>query len=330
MGRPFVAFRRSGNKAAPMKIAAAFIYWIIVAVWLAVLATVVIFYFRKGRTFGTTRMLLAVIAIDTIRNISENVYFGLYFDAQFGFLPTAFIQVLGQPTFLIIPKILNVAAGATVMSILLLRWLPEAIGERKLLELDADVQRELATIDGMTGLLNRRHFLVAAEVERERFQRYRRPLSMMMIDIDAFKAINDQFGHDVGDEVIIKVASACRGHIRSTDLIARLGGEEFALLLPETNLKDAGDLAERLREAVSTLSVDGDDGLVSPTVSIGVSEAVQGAPIANLMKQADIALYEAKQAGRNRVCSFDRSRVIQIGARLPPARAAQNISQIAG
>jgi hypothetical protein len=76
-----------------MKIAAAVIYWIIVAVWIAVLATVVIFYFRKGRTFGTTRMLLAVIAIDTLRNISENVYFGLYFDAQFGFLPAAFIQV---------------------------------------------------------------------------------------------------------------------------------------------------------------------------------------------------------------------------------------------
>ena len=170
-------------------------------------------------------MLLAVVAVDTVRNIAENVYFGMYFDAQFGFLPPALVGALGQPVFLIMPKILNVAAGGIVLFILLLRWLPEAMSERSRLELDADVQRKLATTDGMTGLLNRRCFLAKAEVERERFQRYRRPLSMLMIDIDAFKSINDRFGHDAGDEVIVKVASVCRGLTRSTDLIARLGGD---------------------------------------------------------------------------------------------------------
>ena len=299
-----------------MKLAAALIYWVIVAVWLVVLTTVVVCYFRKGRTFGATRMLLAVVGIDTLRNIAENIYFGLYFDAQYGFLPSALIDALGQPIFLIIPKILNVASGALVMSILLLRWLPEAVNERKILQLDADVQRELATIDSMTGLPNRRQFFVAAEVERERSRRYRRPLSMLMIDIDAFKSINDSLGHDFGDQVIVMVANVCRGLIRSTDLIARLGGDEFALLLPETGLKDAADLAERLREAVSKITVA--DGVFTPTVSIGVSEAAYGTPISDLLKQADVALYDAKQAGRNRVGLFDLGHVSHIGTRSSP------------
>jgi diguanylate cyclase (GGDEF)-like protein len=298
-----------------MKLAAALIYWVIVAVWLAVLATVVVFYFRKGRTFGATRMLLAVVAIDTLRNIAENVYFGLYFDAQYGVLPSALIALLGQPTFLIIPKILNVTSGGLVMSILLLRWLPEAVDERKLLQLDADVQRKLATIDSMTGLPNRRQFFVAAEVERERSRRNLRPLSVLMIDIDAFKSINDDFGHDVGDKVIVMVADVCRVLIPGAGVIARLGGEEFALLLPETGLKDAHDLAERLREAVSKIIVAEADGLFTPTVSIGVSEAADGASISDLLKQADVALYDAKQAGRNKVSLFDPARVRQIGAR---------------
>jgi len=297
-----------------MKLAAALIYWVVVAVWLAVMVTVIVFYFRKGRTFGTTRMLLAVVSIDTLRNITENTYFGLYFDAQYGFLPSSLIDLLGQPIFLIIPKILNVAAGGIVMSILLLRWLPQAVNERKLLQLDADIQRKLATIDSMTGLLNRRQFFVAAEVERERSRRYRRPLSILMIDIDAFKSINDNFGHDVGDKVIVMVANVCQSLIRSTDLIARLGGEEFALLLTETGLKDAGDLAERLRGAVSKISVAEAD-FFTPTVSIGVSEAADGTPISDLLKRADVALYDAKQAGRNRVGLFDPARVRPIAAR---------------
>jgi diguanylate cyclase (GGDEF)-like protein len=298
-----------------MKLAAALIYWVIVAVWLAVVVTVVVFYLRKGRTFGTTRMLLAVVAIDTLRNIAENIYFGLYFDAQYGFLPSSLIDLLGQPIFLIIPKILNVVAGGLVMSILLLRWLPEAVNERKILQLDADFQRKLATIDSMTGLLNRRQFFVAAEVERERSRRYRRPLSLLMIDIDAFKSINDGFGHDVGDQVIVMVANVCRGLIRGADLIARLGGEEFALLMPETGLKDAADLAERLREAVSRITVAEADGVLAPTVSIGVAESADGTPIPDLLKRADVALYDAKQAGRNRVSLFDPARVRQTGAR---------------
>jgi GGDEF domain-containing protein len=203
-----------------MKIAAAFVYWVIVAVWLAVLAVVLVLYFRKVRAFGATRVLLAVVAIDTLRNIVENIYFGLYFDARYGFLPPALIDALGKPILLLGPKILNVVSGCLVMSILLLRWLPQAVRERAVMERDADFQRKLATIDSMTGLYNRRYFLSAAEVEQQRFQRYQRPLSMLMVDIDLFKSINDRFGHDVGDEVITKIAAVLQSETRGTDIVA--------------------------------------------------------------------------------------------------------------
>jgi diguanylate cyclase (GGDEF)-like protein len=252
-------------------------------------------------------MLLAVVSIDTLRNIVENIYFGLYFDAQYGFLPHALVDALGMPILLIVPKLLNIASGCLVMSILLLRWLPEAVRERDLLEREADVQRSLAMIDGMTGLFNRRHFLLAAEVERQRFQRHRRPLSLLMVDIDLFKSINDRFGHDVGDEVITRIAAALQRDARGTDVVARLGGEEFGLLLPDTPLEGAEILAERFRAAVSKIIVVRAAGMVSPTISIGVSEAAHGMSVLELMKEADIALYDAKQTGRNRTSSFERT-----------------------
>jgi diguanylate cyclase (GGDEF)-like protein len=291
-----------------MKLAAALIYWVIVAVWLTVLATVATFYFRKARGFGTTKLLLAVVAIDTVRNIVENIYFGMYFDAQYGLLPAWLVGALGTPALLIGPKLLNVASGCLVMSILLLRWLPEAIRERQFLELDADTQRKLATVDSMTGLYNRSYFLAAADVERQRFERYRRPLSMLMIDIDVFKAINDRYGHDVGDDVIVKIAVILRDETRGTDIVARLGGEEFGLLLPETTLGEAAQIAERLRVSIARIKFVRNGGLISPTISVGVSEAAHGRSIFDLMKEADLALYEAKQGGRDRVSLFDRSR----------------------
>ncbi|HEY5279646.1 MAG TPA: EAL domain-containing protein [Pseudolabrys sp.] len=113
-----------------MTLVAALIYWAIVALWLAVLATVVASYLRNPRAFGGTRLLLAVLAIDTIRNIVENVYFGLYFGAQYGLFPGAIVGVLGNPKFLIIPKVINVAAACVVLGLLLRRWLPMALRER--------------------------------------------------------------------------------------------------------------------------------------------------------------------------------------------------------
>ena len=106
-----------------MSLAAALIYWVIIALWLAVLGTVCVAYARNPRAFGTTRLLLAVVAIDTLRNVIENLYFGFYFGAQYGLFPGAIVGVLGNPNLLIIPKLINVAAACVVLGLLLMRWL---------------------------------------------------------------------------------------------------------------------------------------------------------------------------------------------------------------
>jgi diguanylate cyclase (GGDEF)-like protein len=287
-----------------MQLAAALIYWVIIAIWLTDLGTIAVFYMRNQRAFGTTRMLLAVIAIDTLRNVIENVYFGLYFGSSYGLFSRAIVDKLQNPIFLILPKFANVAAGLLVLGLLLGRWLPTAMRERRASEQIATGLRELAAVDGMTGLFNRSHFLVLADAEWNRFQRYRRPLSLLIIDIDHFKAINDCHGHDVGDRAIVQIANTCRDFKRKSDIAARLGGEEFALLLPETKVEDARIFAERLREVIEKQSLDESDFNVEVTVSIGVSEGGASYSIVDLLKQADLALYRAKRDGRNRVCAF--------------------------
>lgn len=109
-----------------MSLAAALIYWVIISIWLAVLGTVAVAYYRNPQTFGTTRLLLIVVSIDTVRNITENLYFGLYFGAQYGLFSASIVPVLGKPGFLIIPKLMNVIAASVVLGLLLLRrcrWL---------------------------------------------------------------------------------------------------------------------------------------------------------------------------------------------------------------
>src|SRR5437868_674685 len=113
-----------------MNLAAALIYWVIVVVWLAVLGAVAVAYLRDPRAFGATRLLLAVVAIDTARNIVENLYFGLYFGAQYGLFPGAIVGVLGNPSLLLIPKLINVGAACAVLGLLLMRWLPAALQEK--------------------------------------------------------------------------------------------------------------------------------------------------------------------------------------------------------
>jgi diguanylate cyclase (GGDEF)-like protein len=159
---------------------------------------------------------------------------------------------------------------------------------------------ERASIDVLSGLFNRRHFLEAAAGEWSRFDRYERPLSLMMLDIDLFKAINDRYGHDAGDQAIAHVAAICRGRKRASDVVARLGGEEFALLLPETSIDSAAVAAERLRAQIADapLVVAGEP--IRLTVSIGVAEADHRMDsFLTLMKEADAALYRAKHRGRN-------------------------------
>jgi diguanylate cyclase (GGDEF)-like protein/PAS domain S-box-containing protein len=127
-----------------MSLAAALIYWVIISLWLAVLATVCIAFVRNPRTFGTIRLLLSVLSIDTIRNIAENIYFGLYFGGQYGLFPASIVGVLGNPNYLILPKVMNVVAACAVLGLLALRWLPLAAKERA--EADADISLKGAAL----------------------------------------------------------------------------------------------------------------------------------------------------------------------------------------
>ena len=153
-------------------------------------------------------------------------------------------------------------------------------------------------------LYNRRHFMERAEQELSRAHRYGSPLSMLMLDIDHFKLINDRYGHKVGDTVLKAVADLSHATLRDVDILGRLGGEEFAVLLPETDQPAALDAAERLRETIANARIPLAGGEpVSFSVSIGVSSmgSVED-NIDALLNRADKALYEAKDGGRNRVC----------------------------
>ncbi|MDR3515804.1 MAG: sensor domain-containing diguanylate cyclase [Azospirillaceae bacterium] len=170
-------------------------------------------------------------------------------------------------------------------------------------EMEARLER-LATTDSLTGLLNRAQFFAIAATEIKRAQRHQRPIAVIMIDIDYFKRINDNHGHDVGDRTLKALAALCRGLVRDHDIVARLGGEEFGLLLPETEQRQALALADRLRVAIETASLD---GLATPiTISVGVADVRLGEMAVDAaLSRADQALYVAKRAGRNRAVHFE-------------------------
>ncbi len=164
-----------------------------------------------------------------------------------------------------------------------------------------DLER-LATTDSLTRLAIRRSFLQGAEAEFERSRRYQRELSVLMLDVDHFKRVNDSYGHEVGDRVLRILADTCRTSLRQQDLIGRYGGEEFIALLPETSIEVAMEACERLRRNVEALTVNSPQGPVKVTVSIGIATLNRATPsIGALINAADRALYEAKQKGRNRV-----------------------------
>ncbi|MEB3887070.1 diguanylate cyclase [Lyngbya sp. CCY1209] len=160
----------------------------------------------------------------------------------------------------------------------------------------------LATTDSLTGISNRRHLLTLAEREFQRAQRYRNPFSILMLDIDHFKSINDTYGHATGDEALKLMADVTRNALRQVDIFGRFGGEEFVVFLPETPLPDAVTVADRIREAIASVSVAMDDAAIRMTVSIGVATYQTEEPnLDTLLMRADKALYEAKQRGRDRV-----------------------------
>lgn len=161
----------------------------------------------------------------------------------------------------------------------------------------------LAITDDLTGLNSRRFFFELARKEFERSRRFDRPLVAIMLDLDIFKRVNDDFGHSIGDQALAALAEGCTRELREVDVIGRYGGDEFSILLPETDLAAGKEIAERLCAMVSDLTVETERGLIELTISLGVASLQPNCPnVEKLLDQADMALYDAKQSGRNQVC----------------------------
>jgi diguanylate cyclase (GGDEF)-like protein len=176
--------------------------------------------------------------------------------------------------------------------------------------LSADLQfskmmfKHLSETDEMTGLMNRRSFTEVIANEHIKSNRYNHAYSILMIDADGLKMINDEHGHEAGDKMITSLAKTLENCMRETDSLARHGGDEFIMLLPETSRSQAKDAAERIRKAVENTSFDMGGNLVKATVSIGVSSYPEDADNAeDVLSKADSALYKSKREGRNQVCS---------------------------
>lgn len=201
--------------------------------------------------------------------------------------------------------VLLFGAVMTVFAAMLLRRL---IGSMRSLAIAGQLLEEQANLDYLTSIPNRRFFMQQGTQELVRAQRYQRPLSLLVFDIDHFKSVNDRYGHEAGDHVLKAVAGAIQEMLRETDTQCRLGGEEFCVLLPETNCAEAIEVAERMREHVENLVIEQHENEhVSVTISVGIAElADQDKSLSALLARADRALYLSKRSGRN--CSnFDEA-----------------------
>ena len=174
--------------------------------------------------------------------------------------------------------------------------------------LEADLRRaqdklqKMATTDFLTGIANSRHFSETGAHEVQRARRYKRPLALLMIDLDHFKKLNDKYGHAIGDKILVAFAGICKKCLRKADIFGRLGGEEFAILLPETDINGGSKFAERLRVIVEKSKIKVESKPFHITVSIGVTELQpDDDQIDAALRRADDTMYEAKKRGRNQV-----------------------------
>lgn len=185
------------------------------------------------------------------------------------------------------------------------------ISDRKRLQLELEASearfRRLATVDMLTGAPNRRHFMHCLDAELARVKRHGARTCLVMFDADHFKRVNDTFGHGAGDEVLRALVATGQQQLRAPDILGRLGGEEFAVLLPDTSLEGALALAERFRQAVVDLRVAAGDASIRLTISLGVVALSTQDSTDSAMERADKALYRAKARGRNRVCGESES-----------------------
>ena len=198
--------------------------------------------------------------------------------------------------------------GAIIVSSIAI-WYSDSIKSSSLADLEKtkDQLNYLATVDPLTNTFNRRHFLELSERRIKRVQTSNGHASFLLFDIDHFKKINDEHGHIIGDQVLQGMALICMNNLRTEDILGRFGGEEFVILLPDTKLEDARNIAERLRRLIAETPIETDIGPIRTTISIGIAikEKSTALSIDQLLSRADRAMYRAKQAGRNRVIIWD-------------------------
>ncbi|WP_407702419.1 sensor domain-containing diguanylate cyclase [Vibrio algarum] len=178
-------------------------------------------------------------------------------------------------------------------------WVTRDINKRKLME---EQLIKLTREDPLTGLFNRRYFIESSDRELKLMRRYNKSLSLLTIDIDHFKSINDTFGHNIGDKALIFFTQICSDIVRNIDIVGRMGGEEFTILLIESNLDQASDIAHRILSTLAKKSMLHKD-IPSMSASIGVVQIEPKETLQSAMKRADKLLYTAKKNGRSRVCS---------------------------
>lgn len=201
--------------------------------------------------------------------------------------------------------ILYIWPASLVVAVILFannQFMLQMLRKQKHLVAARDEAEQMARVDVLTGLYNRRAFIELGDAAFVNAKRYKHPLSVLVLDLDFFKRINDTYGHGVGDSVIQKMAELIGLGVRESDISARIGGEEFAVVLIETDLSRGIDLAERLRKAVSTTIMDMGTGF---SASFGVAQMTpENKSLNALIVQADKALYEAKEGGRDRVVAY--------------------------
>ncbi|MEW5770960.1 MAG: diguanylate cyclase [Pseudomonadota bacterium] len=210
------------------------------------------------------------------------------------------IEGLGSPVFQPLADVINrMAEGVKLTQAELQHRIDDATKELR--EAKHKAEQE-ARMDALTGLYNRRAFLERADEELLRARRYNTPLSLVMVDLDNFKAINDKWGHAIGDQVLIAFADILKGSMREVDIVARIGGEEFVLLMTQTALEEARQAAERIRKDVMASPLQLGDAELHWTASLGVTALTgEDQSVVAALVRADWALYRAKEGGRNRV-----------------------------
>lgn len=212
-----------------------------------------------------------------------------------------------------IDRLIDLTAVTIVISTA--TWLNERTKAQAMNHLESarTLLNHLATVDPLTNVFNRRYFFDRAQVEIEIAKLRKNRTSILLLDIDHFKKINDTYGHPVGDQILLGMVALCQGSLREMDTLARLGGEEFIILLPETGPAAARHIAERLRRTLEHTPIQTDAGPLNVTISIGIIShpiSETDLPIHKLVQRADQAMYLAKRSGRNRVVAWqneDRS-----------------------